>query len=113
MATLLLVQGDTRAQIQTTITRSDTGSVVNLTTASSISLKFRKTYTTATLLTLTGVQNTAGDYAKGIATFEFSDTDLNVDAGEYEGEIEIVYSSDSTRETVFELVNFIVREDFA
>ena len=35
MTTLLLVEGDTKAQIQATITRSDTGSAVDLNDASS------------------------------------------------------------------------------
>ena len=113
MATLLLVQGDTKSQIQATITRSNDGSAVDLTAASSIVMRFRAEHGNSILSTLTGQQASSGDYANGIVTFEFGSTDLDVDAGDYEGEIEITYSSDSTKETVFEVIKFIVREDFA
>ena len=113
MATMLLVQGDTRTQIKTTITRAYDGSVVNLNTASSVLLKFRKTYTTTTLFTLSSIEAGAGDYEEGVATFVFATGNLDIDAGDYEGEIEAVYASDGTKETVFEVISFIVREDFS
>jgi hypothetical protein len=110
MATFLLVKNDTFAQIRATITREDSGEAVNL-TGDTTKLRFRALYSTAVLFTLTAIQAESGDYANGIATFTFGTTDLDLDAGEYEGEIEITYA-DSTKETVFELINFIVREDF-
>ncbi len=112
MSTMLLVKGDTRTQIKSTITRAYDGSVVDLNTASSVFLRFRKTYTTAVLFTLSAVQAAAGDYAAGNATFAFAAGNLDIDAGDYEGEIEVVYSSDGTKETVFEVLSFIVRQDF-
>ena len=42
MSTMLLVKGDTRTQIKSTITRAYDGSVVDLNTASSVFLRFRK-----------------------------------------------------------------------
>tara|TARA_B100000530_G_C15677633_1_gene376814 strand:+ start:221 stop:562 length:342 start_codon:yes stop_codon:yes gene_type:complete len=113
MATLLLVQGDTKSQVQATLTRADDGSVVDLNTASSVVMRFRAEDTTTILATLTGSQATSGDFTNGIVTFEFTGTDLNVDAGNYEGEIEVTYSADSTKETVFEVIHFLLREDFA
>jgi hypothetical protein len=112
MAAMLLVQGDTRTQIKTTITRAYDGSVVDLNTTSSVVLRFRKTYTTTVLFTLTATQAVAGDYAIGNATFSFTADNLDIDAGDYEGEIEVVYSSDGGKETVFEVLSFIVRQDF-
>ena len=113
MATLLLVQGDTKTQIQATITRSDDGSAVDLNSASSVVMRFRAEHGTSILSTLTATEASSGDFAAGKATFEFGSSTLDVDAGDYEGEIEITYSSDSTKETVFEVLKFIVREDFA
>jgi hypothetical protein len=113
MTTLLLVQGDTKAQIQATITRSDDGSVVDLNTASSIVMRFRKEFTTTVLATLTGTQASSGQFTNGIVTFDFGTSIETIDAGEYEGEIELTYSADSTKETVFEVIKFIIREDFA
>lgn len=112
MTTMLLVRGDTRTQIKTTITRAYDGSAVNLNTTSSVVLRFRKTYTTAVLFTLTAIEAEAGDYALGNATFSFTGNNLNIDAGDYEGEIEVVYSSDGAKETVFEVISFIVRQEF-
>jgi hypothetical protein len=113
MATMLLVQGDTRTQIKTTITRAYDGSAVDLNTTSSVVLRFRKTYTTTVLFTLSAVEASAGDYALGNATFSFAADNLDIDAGDYEGEVEVVYSSDGTKETVFEVISFIVRQEFA
>ena len=113
MTTLLLVQGDTKAQVQATLTRSDDGAAVNLNTASSVVLRFRKEYGTTILSTITGTDVSGSDFAAGKVTFEFSNDDLNIDAGNYEGEIELTYSADSTKETVYEVIKFIVREDFA
>ena len=110
MTTMLLVQGDTKSQIQATITRADSGSAVDLNDASSIVLRFRKEYSAAIIYTLTGSEADSGDYELGKVLFEF--TDLDVDPGNYEGEIEVTYFSDGTKETVFEVIKFIVREDF-
>ena len=111
MATFLLVKNDTFAQIQATITREDTGAAVNL-TGTTVRLRFRAAYATTVLFTLTAIQAVSTDFANGIATFSFTSSNL-VDkaAGDYEGEIEITYA-DTTQETVFELINFIIREDF-
>ena len=106
---IYLVQGDTKPQIKTTITRED-GTAVDLTGAT-VSLHFRKALTTTVLFSMsgsfTGVDETAGE-----VVFNFTSGQLNIDEAEYEGEIEIVYS-DSSRETGFEIISFILREDFA
>ncbi len=48
----------------------------------------------------------------GICIFIFASGQLDIDAGYYEGEIEVV-SNSGTRETVYEVIDFYVREDFA
>ena len=42
----------------------------------------------------------------------FSAGQLDLDPGDYEGEVEVVYA-DSSRETVYEIIPFVLREDFA
>ena len=113
MSTMLLVQGDTRTQIKTTITRAYDGAAVDLTGTSSVVMRFRKTYTKAILFTLTATEAASGDFAKGEAIFTFASGDLNIDAGDYEGEIELTYSNDGAKETVFEVISFILRDEFA
>ena len=107
MANILLVKDDTSPQVQVTITREDTGQAVNL-AAATTRMKFRAAETTQVLTTLTGG---AGDLANGVVVFTFASGDLNVAAGEYEGEIEVTFS-DSSVETIFEIIVFTVRADF-
>lgn len=108
---LKLVQGDTGPQVKLTLTRSDTGDAIDLTGASSCQLHFRQQYSTTKLFTLDN-QSGDDDKALGIAIFVFGSSDLDLNAGDYEGEVEIVFNS-GVRETVYETVNFVLREDFA
>ena len=48
----------------------------------------------------------------GVAVLQWATDDLQVDAGTYEGEIEVVRSS-GVRETLFEKLKFKIRADFA
>tara|TARA_R110002124_G_scaffold283536_2_gene459677 strand:- start:419 stop:748 length:330 start_codon:yes stop_codon:yes gene_type:complete len=105
-----LVAKDNAPQVKATITREDDGAVVDLTGAT-VYLKFRKKGTTTTLFTLTGINDPATNYPKGIVLFNFGTNDLNIAAGFYEGEIEIIYPN-TTVETIYELVNFQLRADF-
>lgn len=104
-----LVQGDTGPQITSTLTREDTGTAVDLTGAT-INMRFRKKRTTAVLATLAN-ESTGDSLTNGKCLFSFASGDLDVDEGYYEGEIEVVFSS-GTRETVYEIIDFFVREDF-
>lgn len=105
-----LVRGDTGPQIKATLTRSDTGEVIDISSATT-QLHFRKSNSSANLFSLT---NSAGasDKAQGICIFLFTGTNLNLSAGDYQGEIEVVFG-DNTRETVYELIEFNIREDIA
>jgi hypothetical protein len=105
-----LVQGDTGPQIKVTLTRSDTGSVEDVSDAT-IRMHFRKQDTTSVLFSMTN-QSTPEQQEIGVCIFIFSSGQLDVDAGYYEGEVEVVFDS-GTRETVYEVVEFYVREDFA
>lgn len=104
-----LVQGDTGPQIKATITRDDTGNIVDMSGAT-VRLRMRRRGTETVLLTLT-----AGDFAdnleSGIAIFSFNEGDLDLPAGKYEGEVEITFATGEV-ETVYELLEFDLREDF-
>jgi len=106
-----LVQGDTAPQIKVTLTRSDTGDVINLTGASTCQLHFRKKNTDTVLFSLSN-QSNEPNQIQGIAIFIFSGTQLDIAPGNYEGEVEVVFNS-GVRETVYETLDFVLRADFA
>lgn len=109
MSTINLVQGDTGPQIKVTVTREDTGAVVDM-SGGTVRLKVRKRGSATLAFTL--IANDVGDnLSEGIAIFAFSEGDLDIDPGNYQGEIEITFS-DSTIETIYETLDFFVREDF-
>ncbi len=101
-----LVQGDSLPQIQAVI-QDESGVAVEITGATCL-LKFRRVGDTVILATLTGAVTNG---ATGAVVFIFGNNDLNVDAGDYEGEIEITFSN-SSKQTVYEKLKFKVREDF-
>lgn len=109
MTTYYLVQGDEAPQIKVTLTRDITGDVIDLTGAT-VSLKFRKKGATSALVTRTSAANATQQEA-GIAIFEWGDTDLDIDPGNYEAEVEVAYDSGIV-ETVYETLDFVVRADF-
>jgi len=106
-----LVQGDTGPQVKVTLTRSDTGDVIDLTEASTCQLHFRKKGASTVLFSLSNASG-AVDQAAGIAVFVFSGSQLDIVPGNYEGEVEIVFST-GVRETVYETLDFVLRADFA
>ena len=107
--TYQLVQGDQAPQIQATLTRDDTGAVIDF-SGGSCALKFRAKGTTTTLFTLAAA-DIGDNFLEGKAIFSFSGTQLNLDEGYYEGELEVTYSSGAV-ETVFAVLDFYLRADF-
>lgn len=105
-----LVQGDTGPQVKATLTRSDTGSTVDLSEATT-QMHFRRKYNDEVLFSLSDIA-TGDDPGNGIALFAFSGSQLDIESGDYEGEIEVVFNG-GTRETVYETIDFVLREDFA
>ena len=103
-----LVQGG--PQIKVSLTRSDTGTAEDLAGAA-VKLHFRKKDTTTVLFSLTN-QSGTDNLENGICYFVFSSGQLDLDAGYYEGEVEVVTDA-GIRETVYEIVEFYLREDFA
>ena len=104
-----LVRNDTGPQLQLVLTDSQTGSVVDLTGASGV-LHFRAVGSTTVLFSrpLTIPVGTAGN---GIALVDWQASDLDQDAGDYEGEIEITFS-DGVIQTAYDTLQFRIREDF-
>lgn len=110
MTTYYLVQGDDAPQIRVVLTRENDNSAIDVSEAA-VRLKFRKKGTNTVLATLTSVAP-AEEQPDGVAIFNWGATDLDVPAGNYEGEVEIVFDLENVTETVYETLDFVVREDF-
>lgn len=110
MTTYYLVQGDDAPQIKVTLTRDVTGDVIDITNKT-VRLKFRKKGTQTVLSTITS-SSTGSDLTSGIAIFVWGSSDLDINAGNYEGEVEMTDDSSGVVETVYETLDFVVREDF-
>lgn len=103
-----LVQGDSRPQIKVTLSDETTGTAINITGAT-VLLKFRAVGSTTLIDTMTGViTNGSG----GEVVFDWNPTTLNVDAGDYEGEVEVTFPNGTGVQTVYDVLKFKVREDF-
>jgi len=124
MDTIKLVQGDTRPQIVVDLKDQD-GNPIPI-NGSTPKLYFRKAGTTTVLQTITGTPIvgfrddggtliTAAPYnvpgVGGRASFNWPVGALNVEAGNYEGEVEITFS-DLTIQTVYDKLKFKLRADF-
>lgn len=121
-----LVRNDTRPQVVANIRDESTGAVVDITGATA-SLYFRRVGSTTLQASVTGVIltgfeeddgtiNVSAPYdvagAGGRVGFQWGEGDLDCEAGEYEGEIEVVFA-DGSRQTVYELLKFKLREQLA
>lgn len=102
-----LVQGDTRPTLVCTITDENTGDPVGLDGATVI-MKFREVGSETVKDTLTGIVTNA---ATGQVIFNWTPTALDGEPGFYEGEISITFS-DSTVQTVYDVIKFNLRKDF-
>lgn len=108
--TIQLVQGDTGPQLQFAITETTDGTAVDLTGAT-VTLHFRAKGTKTVLFSRAAT--ISGDNAPlGIAILQFVNGDLNLAPGQYEGEVEVVLAG-GLRQTVYEVLEFELREDFA
>jgi hypothetical protein len=107
---IYLVRDDNGSQVECIITRDNTGLPVDLTGAIA-RLKIRKKGTQTILYTLTNLTDEGIDLEAGQALFEFTGAELDIGAGLYEGEVEVSFPNQNI-ETVFEIINFKVRDDF-
>ena len=104
------VQGDTGPQIKLSFTDEDSSTASDLTGAT-VTLHFRAAGDSSVLFSRTLYVNP--DTADtGVAILQWQTEDLNQEPGVYEGEIEVVRST-GLRETIFDILKFRIREDFA
>ena len=105
-----LVQGDNLPFIRLTLTDPATGAVINLSDAGvSARVYFRAANTTTVLHTIQCEKVDGG--ATGQVRFNFPNGVLDVEPGLYEGEVEIDF--DGQIQTVYEVLKFNVRPQFA
>ena len=108
--TFKYVQGDTGPQIKVALNEADSGNPVDLTDGTA-TLHFRAAGEDQILFSRALYVNpeTATD---GVAILQWQVGDLEIDAGAYEGEIEVIRGT-GVRETLFDKLKFKIREDFA
>jgi hypothetical protein len=109
MSTIRLVRNDTGPQLRFTITDSLTGSPINLTDAT-VTLHFKAVDSDTTLFSRAAVVLPPG--TNGLAVLQWQVGDLDLDAGQYVGEVETVLNT-GLRETIFNVLQFELRDDFA
>jgi len=103
------VQGDTGPQLRLTFTDEDTGTATDLTGAT-VYLHFRAAGATTVLFSKSLFIDSPGTL--GTAVVNWSTGELDQDAGTYQGEIEVIRAS-GIRETLYDILKFKIREDFA
>lgn len=104
-----LVQGDTRPYIKLTLT-DDSGTAINLSDSdTSVRVYFRAVGSSTVLSTISCSKLNGG--LTGEVNFNFPSGALNVDPGQYEGEVEILFGTD--KQTVYQTLKFVVRQQFA
>ncbi|MEY5145612.1 MAG: hypothetical protein RL745_981 [Actinomycetota bacterium] len=103
-----LVQGDTRPQIQVTLTDDTSGAPIDITGAT-CRMYFRAVGSTTLVDTLIGAVSNG---PAGVVVFAWNQNTLSVDAGDYEGEIEVTFPAGQGKQTVYDVLKFKVREDF-
>lgn len=103
-----LVQGDSKPDIMLSLTDENTGLAIDLSAATTVvRVKFRAAGSETLLSTITCSKT---DAVNGKVSFNFTGGVLDVDAGSYEGEIEI--SFDTQTQTVYDVLKFRVRGEF-
>lgn len=110
MSSIKLVQGDNRPFINLTLTNSVTGTPIDLSDpTTTVVVYFRKAGSTTILQTFTCGKIDNG--VNGVVNFNFPNNALNVDPGAYEGEIEVSFNGQ--KQTIYQPLKFVVRQQFA
>jgi hypothetical protein len=118
--TLYFVQSDTLPQIKLTLVDEETQLPKNLVDRT-VSLHAKPVSGTGVRFSREATYVSPSDRSNGIAYIQWLDGDLNRPAGDYNAEIEIYYPGStvdippipSTRETVYDLIKLVIREDIA
>lgn len=104
-----LVQRDTRPQVRATLSYEDTDPATSVdVTGGTPRLYFRRAGETVLLDTLVGVVLNG---PAGQVVFDWNPTTLDVAPGQYEGQIEVTFA-DGGRQTVYDILKFVVRGEF-
>lgn len=107
--TIKLVQGDELPQITLTLRDDVANAALDLSpVGTSVSIKFKLKGGSSVLSTISTAKSTDG--SDGKVYFDFSGGVLDVDPGEYEGEIVVTTSSGT--QTVYDTLSFRVRDNF-
>lgn len=105
-----LVQGDNLPYIRLTLTNPADGTAINLSDSSIVVRVYFRAAGSATVLATITCEKVSGG-ATGQVRFNFPDGVLDVEPGPYEGEVEIDF--DGQTQTVYEVLKFNVRSQFA
>lgn len=100
-----LVQGDQLPRVTVDVTAGRDGDLVSLAGVTSASLRFRAVGSDTVLSTITCDVELPSSVA-----FEFPEGVLDVPAGDYEGELELMFAS--RPHTLFNPLRFVVRAQF-
>lgn len=103
-----LVQGDTRPIIRLTLKQAN-GSVLDV-SAATVAFHFRAAGSETVLATIPCSFETDG--SNGAVLLQFPVGTLNVEPGQYEGEVEVDFGG-GERQTVYEVLKFQLRAQFA
>lgn len=106
-----LVQGDTGPQVRLTLLDDISGEPIDLTGAT-VTMHFRALGGDAALFSRQIYVNPQTT-TEGKAVITWEEGDLDVEAGDYEGEIEVYWSTTGMRQTIYDLLKFKVRGDVA
>lgn len=109
MAAIKLVSGDNRPYVRVTI-KDENDSTVDLSDMdTTVVVYFRKAGAADVLATLacTKIDNGTG----GVVAFNFPGSTLDVDPGQYEGEVEVSFGGE--KQTIYQPLKFLVRSQFA
>lgn len=105
-----LVQGDQRPFVRLSLTNAD-GTPLDVSAAAAVVVYFRKAGVGNPILATLACTKPNGG-ADGVVQFNFPGTTLSVDPGQYEGEVEVTFA-DATKQTVYDILKFTVRAQFA
>lgn len=108
MASIKLVRNDNRPYITLTLTDSEGNAIDVSDGGTSVVVYFRAAGAADILSTLSTTKVDGGTTGK--VKFNFPGATLDVEPGAYEGEVEIDFNGEF--QTVYQILKFIVREDF-
>lgn len=110
--TIKLVQGDNAPQLKLTLTDSTTGDPINLTGAT-VTLHVKPKDSSILSFSRPATILTTQDGVAGICYIQWSNTDLDRAAGYYDAEVELYWAGSGVRETIYDMLVILIREDIA